>query len=220
MRRLPPHPDASPGKAKRRPSPTRREGKAVPSRKRPSDVKESLKRSLSTACNVLNASQGPQPNPSPLVGEGGERLRRSPGEGASSTAVVRARSLRRSMTDAERKLWYMLRDRRFSDAKFRRQVPLGPYVADFLSFERHIVVEVDGGQHSGKASDVARDDWFRGQGFTVVRFWNNDVLKNLEGVATLLLDIVAANTPHPALRPRAAAKPPSPTRGEGKRSAR
>jgi very-short-patch-repair endonuclease len=91
------------------------------------------------------------------------------------------------MTDAERKLWYMLRDRRFSGAKFRRQVPLGRYVADFLSFENQVVIEVDGSQHSGRASDIPRDKWFRTQGFTVLRLWNNDVLTNLEGVATLLL---------------------------------
>jgi very-short-patch-repair endonuclease len=122
------------------------------------------------------------------------------------------------MTDAERKLWYMLRGRRFADAKFRRQVPLGNYVADFLSYEKGIVVEVDGGQHAGKAADAVRDDWFRSQGFTVVRFWNNDVLKSLEGVFTQLLEVVEASTPHPASQPRAAAKPPSPTRGEGKRA--
>ena len=162
-----------------------------------------------------SVSKGTAQNPSPLVGEGGERLGRSPGEGASS-AIAKARSLRHRLTDAERKLWYLLRNRRFSDAKFRRQVPLGPYVADFLSFERHVVVEVDGGQHAGAASDQVRDDWFRGQGFTVVRFWNNDVLKNLEGVATMLLEIVNTNTPHPASPPLAAVTPPSPTRGEGK----
>ena len=163
--------------------------------------------------------RSPQQNPSPLVGEGGVRLRRTPGEGASTT-VVRARSLRSRMTDAERKLWYMLRDRRFVAAKFRRQVPLGRYVADFLSFEKRIVVEVDGGQHSGSASDIARDDWFRSQGFTVVRFWNDDVLTNLKGVFTLLADVIDTNTPHPASQPQAAAMPPSPTRGEGKRSVR
>ncbi len=135
-------------------------------------------------------------NSSPLVGEGGVRHRRTPGEGASST-VAKARSLRGRMTDAERKLWYLLRDRRFSGAKFRRQVPLGAYVADFLSFERQVVIEVDGGQHSGRASDVARDTWFRSQGFTVVRFWNNDVLTNLDGVAARLLEIIAESTPHP-----------------------
>ncbi|MGZ8415714.1 MAG: endonuclease domain-containing protein [Methyloceanibacter sp.] len=167
-------------------------------------------------------SSKPQSNPSPLVGEGfpsrscaSEALRKSrggKGEGASSPAVAKARSLRGRMTDAERKLWYMLRGRRFADAKFRRQVPLGNYVADFLSFETRVVVEVDGGQHSDNASDIARDDWFRSQGFTVVRFWNSDVLKNLEGVFTQLSTIVEESTPHP--------KPPSPTRGEGKRSAR
>ena len=176
-------------------------------------------------------SNKPQPNPSPLVGEGfppqscasDARERRSlrkshggKGEGASS-AIVRARSLRHRMTDAERKLWYLLRNRRFADAKFRRQVPVGPYVADFLSFEKRVVVEVDGGQHAGKTSDAARDKWFRSQGFTVVRFWNNDVLTNLEGVFTQLAAIVERDTPHPASQPRAAAKPPSPTRGEGKR---
>jgi very-short-patch-repair endonuclease len=175
-------------------------------------------------------SNRPRPNPSPLVGEGfpsrscaSEALRKShggKGEGEQSQAVAKARSLRRRMTDAERKLWYLLRNRRFSAAKFRRQVPLGAYVADFLSFEKHVVVEVDGGQHAGAASDGARDDWFRSQGFTVVRFWNNDVLKNLEGVYARLSAIVEADTPHPASQPRAAVKPPSPTRGEGKRSAR
>jgi very-short-patch-repair endonuclease len=173
---------------------------------------------LKASLSAHNANKTPQQNPSPLVGEGGVRLRRTPGEGASTT-VVRARSLRSRMTDAERKLWYLLRDRRFAAAKFRRQVPLGRYVADFLSFEKRIVVEVDGGQHSGSASDVARDDWFRSQGFTVVRFWNNDVLTNLRGVFTLLADIVA-RTPHPSSQLQAAAMTPSPTRGEGKRTAR
>jgi len=122
------------------------------------------------------------------------------------------------MTDAERKLSYMLRDRRFAAAKFRRQV-LSRYVANFFSFERQVVVEVDGGQHSAAASDLPRDDWFRSQ-FRVVRLWNNDVLTNLRGVFTLLSDTVEANTPHPASQQQAAAMPPSPTRGEGKRRAR
>jgi len=164
--------------------------------------------------------------PSSLVGEGfpprscaSEALRKShggKGEGERPLAVARARSLRGRMTDAERKLWYLLRDKRFNGAKFRRQVPLGRYVADFLSFERPVVIEVDGSQHSGCAADVARDDWFRSQGFTVVRFWNNEVLTNIEGAATLLLDAIEKNTPHPArsVQPRSA--PPSPTRGEGK----
>jgi very-short-patch-repair endonuclease len=165
--------------------------------------------------------------PSLLVGEvfpprscAGEALRGShggKGEGESSPAVGRARALRSRMTDAERKLWHMLRDRRFVGAKFRWQVPLGRYVADFFSFERQVVIEVDGGQHSEKMSDVARDNWFRREGFTVVRFWNNEVLRNLDGVAVRLLEIIADGAPHPASQPRTAAKPPSPTRGEGKK---
>jgi very-short-patch-repair endonuclease len=124
------------------------------------------------------------------------------------------------MTDAERKVWYLLRGRRFTGAKFRRQVPLGSYVADFLSFEKRIVVEVDGGQHADSRADRVRDDWFRSQGFTVLRFWNIDVLKNLEGVATLLLQSIETSTPHPARTAQARCEPPSPTRGEGKRVAR
>lgn len=168
-------------------------------------------------------------NPSPLVGEGfsprscaSEALRKAhggKGEGDQSPGVARARSLRQRMTNAERKVWHLLRDRRFAAAKFRRQVPLGPYVADFLSYDTRIVVEVDGGQHAGSASDQVRDDWFRGQGFEVVRFWNSDVLTNLEGVFTRLAMVVEERTPHPSRR-RSGGETPSPTRGEGKRRAR
>jgi very-short-patch-repair endonuclease len=79
------------------------------------------------------------------------------------------------MTDAERKLWFALRDRRFAGFKFRRQVPIDRFVADFVCFEARVVIEVDGGQHGGAAT-----------GFRVMRFWNNEVLSNLEGVLTVL----------------------------------
>lgn len=95
---------------------------------------------------------------------------------------MRARSLRQSMTDAERKLWFALKGRRFQDHKFRRQVPVGPYIADFISFESLLVIEVDGGQHAGSTCDAVRDAWMRENNFKVVRYWSNDVLKNLEGV--------------------------------------
>jgi very-short-patch-repair endonuclease len=115
------------------------------------------------------------------------------------------------MTDAERKLWFALKDRRFAAFKFRRQVPVGRYIADFLCFELRLIVEVDGGQHAESARDVERDDWFAQNEFRVVRFCNNDVLQNLEGVLTSL-----NTTPHlsSSLRPT----PPSPARGEGKKS--
>jgi very-short-patch-repair endonuclease len=118
------------------------------------------------------------------------------------------------MTDAERKLWLALRDRRFAKFKFRRQVPLGPYVADFVCFEARLVVEVDGGQHAESAADVDRDQWLTQNEFRVLRFWNNDVLQNLEGVLTNLLEQLD-RTPHPSSRLRE--PPPSPAGGEGKK---
>ena len=90
------------------------------------------------------------------------------------------------MTDAERKLWFALRDRRFAGFKFRRQVPIDRFVADFVCFEARLIIEVDGGQHAGSLQDRWRDRWFAANGFRVMRFWNNEVLSNLEGVLTVL----------------------------------
>ena len=151
--------------------------------------------------------------PSPLAGEGAERQRREAGEGARVLAKT-ARKLRSQMTDAERKLWFALKDRRFQSFKFRRQVPIGPYVADFLTFGSRLVVEVDGGQHAESARDIKRDRWLAENDFRVVRFWNNDVLSNLEGVLAALATELQ-NTPHPTSRLRST--PPSPARGEGKK---
>jgi very-short-patch-repair endonuclease len=147
---------------------------------------------------------------SPPAGEGAERETREAGEGARSLTKA-ARRLRSQLTDAERKLWFALRDRRFQLFKFRRQVPIGPYVADFLSFGSRLVVEVDGGQHSDPGRDSKRDRWFAENGFRVVRFWNNDVLSNLEGVLTALA--MELDTPHPTSRLRSTS--PSPLAGEG-----
>jgi very-short-patch-repair endonuclease len=152
-------------------------------------------------------------DPSPLAGEGGLRRRRRTGEGARSLSVV-ARQLRSRMTDAERKLWFALKDRRFAAFKFRRQVPVGPYVADFLCFELRLIIEVDGGQHADSVRDVERDNWLTRNEFRVLRFWNNDVLGNLEGVLTRLAEQMD-RTPHPSSRWRET--PPSPARGEGRR---
>jgi very-short-patch-repair endonuclease len=125
--------------------------------------------------------------PSPARGEGkGRRL-----TGATSIDPLmrrRARELRKRMTDAERKLWFALRDRRFARFKFRRQAPIGRFVADFICFERRLVIEVDGSQHADSLSDQRRDQWFAANGYRVLRFWNNEVLKNLDGVMTLLAD--------------------------------
>lgn len=87
-----------------------------------------------------------------------------------------ARQLRRRQTDAERRLWGCLRDRRFLGLKFRRQVPCGVYVLDFHCHELRLAVELDGGQHLESAYDAERDVWLAGQGIRVMRFWNHDVL--------------------------------------------
>jgi very-short-patch-repair endonuclease len=150
--------------------------------------------------------------PSPLAGEGAERQKREAGEGGRSLTKA-ARKLRSQMTDAETKLWFALRDRRFQSFKFRRQVPIGPYVADFLSFGSRVIVEVDGGQHADSGSDEKRDRWLAENDFRVMRFWNNDVLANLEGVLTALATELE-RTPHPTSRLRSTS--PSPARGEGK----
>ena len=99
-----------------------------------------------------------------------------------SGTVQRARELRKNATDAEKRMWRALREN-FPDAKFRRQVPIGSYFADFLSFSMKLVIEVDGGQH-GEAQeyDARRTAFIEAQGYRVIRFWNNDVLGNTEGV--------------------------------------
>jgi very-short-patch-repair endonuclease len=102
--------------------------------------------------------------------------------GRSPTKTSRARRLRHDATDAERRLWYRLRARQIDGAKFVRQEPIGPFVADFVCREQHLVIEVDGGQHATDPRDAVRDRWLREHGYRVLRFWNNDVLRNTEGV--------------------------------------
>ena len=104
------------------------------------------------------------------------------GRGLPVTTTGQARALRRSPTDAERALWRSLRRRRFAGHKFRRQ-PLGDYVVDFVCLERRLVIEVDGGEHLRQVTrDAGRDEWLRGEGFRVLRFWDSDVLSQLDSV--------------------------------------
>ena len=98
-----------------------------------------------------------------------------------------ARHLRRSMTDAEHRLWFHLRNRALLGFKFRRQMPIGPYIADFACIERRLVVEVDGGQHGGYAADAVRTVGLQAQGYRVLRFWNNDVLLQTPAVLEQIL---------------------------------
>src|SRR5881394_2044309 len=98
------------------------------------------------------------------------------------------RKLRTQQTDAERKLWFALRDRRLDGFKFVRQEAIGPFIVDFVCREKDLVVEVDGGQHSESVQDVRRDAHLACEGYRVLRFWNNDVLTNREGVLLTILD--------------------------------
>lgn len=112
------------------------------------------------------------------------------------------------MTEAERLLWHHLRAHRLHGHKFRRQQPIGPYIVDFVHFGARLVIEADGGQHNGSASDARRDAWLKHQGFTVLRFWNNDVLLNVEAVLEAILDALP-------LSPSSLSPGPSPSgRGE------
>jgi len=95
--------------------------------------------------------------------------------------VSLARNLRSNSTDAERLLWKHIRGRAINGLKFRRQYPVGNYIADFVCLEKRVVVELDGGQHNENKQDVVRDAWLAENGYKVVRIWNNDVLGNIEG---------------------------------------
>ena len=101
------------------------------------------------------------------------------------------RRLRSQQTDAERKLWFAVRDRRLSGFKFVRQEAIGPFIVDFVCREKSLVVELDGGQHAENAKDVARDAFLTREGYRVMRFWNHDVLSNTEGVLTVILEALS-----------------------------
>ena len=96
-----------------------------------------------------------------------------------------AKQFRQGMTDAERVLWSRLKNQQLDGLKFRRLEPIGKYIVDFVNYEHKLIIELDGGQHS--TTDISRKDanrtlWLEGEGFHVIRFWNNDVLSNMEGV--------------------------------------
>src|ERR1700758_5299635 len=104
----------------------------------------------------------------------------------------RARRLRQSSTDAERRMWSTLRDRRLIKYKFRRQHPIGQYIVDFACTEHRVAIELDGGQHADDAADARRTAWLEGQDGTVTRFWSNDVLSNTNGIVETILRALLA----------------------------
>jgi very-short-patch-repair endonuclease len=113
-----------------------------------------------------------------------------------------AKMMRHIPTDAEKKFWWMVRDRRLGRYKFKRQYPIGNYIADFVCIEARLIVELDGGQHAeGREYDAKRDAFFAAQGFRVLRLWNPEFLKNQEAVARQLLaglDSVTTPSPQPS----------------------
>jgi len=121
---------------------------------------------------------------------------------------VRSRALRRSMTDAERIVWYGVRAHRLNGASFRRQAPIGPFIVDFVCHDARVIVEIDGGQHFEDAHekrDARRDAYLAGKGYRVLRFSNHDVMTNRTGVLEAIAEAVLGASP----------SPPSPASGGG-----
>src|SRR5689334_8069909 len=104
----------------------------------------------------------------------------------------KARQMRQTSTDAERRMWSALRDRRLLKFKFRRQHPIGRCIVDFACTEHRLVIEIDGSQHADSPTDHHRTAWLESQGWRVIRFWNNDVLNNSNGVIVAILPLLEA----------------------------
>jgi very-short-patch-repair endonuclease len=110
--------------------------------------------------------------------------------GANKRKTADARHLRRTQTDAERRLWYRLNNRQLAGHKFVRQEPIGPYFADFVCRERKLVVELDGSQHAESEHDQVRDAFLVTCGYRVLRFWNRDVMQNLNSVLDTIFAVL------------------------------
>jgi very-short-patch-repair endonuclease len=120
-----------------------------------------------------------------------------------SALVPNARQLRRDQTDAEKHLWQHLRASQIEGIKFKRQVPVAGYIADFLCVQAKLIVELDGGQHAEQVSyDEARTLVLQQHGFTVLRFWNNEVFENLDGVLMRIVEQLHACQPSPLPSPK------------------
>jgi very-short-patch-repair endonuclease len=125
-----------------------------------------------------------------------------------------ARGMRKQPTEAERVLWRHLRGEQLGD-RFRRQHCAGAYVVDFACVAQRLVVEVDGGQHNGSAHDAVRDAWLASKGWRVLRFWNNEVLGNMDGVLQVIAVALAEPPPQPSPLQGEGVSAPSPCKGEG-----
>jgi very-short-patch-repair endonuclease len=104
----------------------------------------------------------------------------------------RAQQLRNNATEPERRLWRHLSRRQLDGYKFSRQMPVGPFICDFMCRERLLIVELDGGQHADSARDASRTAFLEAEGYRVIRFWNNEVLGNVDGVLTVIAQALKA----------------------------
>jgi very-short-patch-repair endonuclease len=133
--------------------------------------------------------------------------------GAKSGKTNSSRHLRRKATIAEQRLWNRVRSRMLCGMKFVRQEPIGPYIVDLVCREQRLIIEIDGGQHATSQRDAVRDRWLRDHHYRVLRFWNNDVMQNIEGVLETIADALQAERPpHPVLA--SGEDRPLPARGE------
>lgn len=110
--------------------------------------------------------------------------------------------LRTNQTNEEQKIWQVLRASRLMNFKFRRQVPIDDFIVDFVCFEQKIIIEIDGGQHLDNRKDLVRDAKLKAQGYRVLRFWNNEVTKNFDGVMEIILQQLQIKTPLPSPLPQ------------------
>jgi very-short-patch-repair endonuclease len=192
----------------------------------------------------MTRAENPQSAPSPLMGEGGRRpdegeATRTDGEvpapsGFEGAIFVPAedprpkqarlrrfaRDLRREATPHERRLWAYLRDRRFAEFKFRRQVPIGPFIVDFVCYDAKLIIELDGSQHADDQEyDGRRDAELERRGFRILRFWNGDLIVNrdpvLNTIAMALEERAPSGATPQAASPSSALRAPSPIKGEG-----
>ena len=155
--------------------------------------------SSSAGRNSKDKSPSPPATRDPLPHAGEGTAQASSSASTDKTQVGRAKQLRTDQTDAERRLWYFLRAQRFHDLKFKRQKPIGPYIVDFACDDLRLVVELDGGQHAAeqKDYDVVRDAWLTSEGWSVTRFWNDEVLQQTEAVLEKIRQLALA-VPSPA----------------------
>jgi very-short-patch-repair endonuclease len=152
-----------------------------------------------------SAADRPHHVPPPFAGEGQPARSDGRERGRQDLLRQRAKSMRSAPTDAEHRLWQILRAKRLAGHKFKRQLPIDHYIVDFACLRQRLIVEADGGQHAGNKADARRDAYLRSQGFRVLRFWNDDIFNNEEGVLTSILDALE----------RPLSPTPPPQRGEG-----